>query len=785
MSNGRPEWTLGQSDVVLTVPASFDEVARELTVRAARQAGIGRLTLLEEPQAAFYSWVRSQGDAWREQLSDGQTVLVCDVGGGTTDFSLIAVRGSGAETSLERIAVGDHLMLGGDNMDLALARQVELRLLKRVGELDPRQWGALVHGCRRAKEQLLTPTGEDRAAIHLAGRGSKVVGGSFKVDLFRDEVVALILDGFYPLVPFDQPAQRARVGLQELGLPYASDPAIPRNLSAFLRRHDARPDAVLFNGGAMKATMAQDRIVENLSAWLGSEPIVLESTSLDLAVALGAATYGLVRAGKGLRIRGGTARAYYLGVDAAGGPGSRRRQAVCLIPFGVEEGQEVQLEGRSFELLTDRPVSFPLSSTTAPLGHDPGDLVEVTEDVFLDLPPLYTVLSFDRAAGSSTVPVKIGGRLSELGTLQLWCQAQDSARRWDLELSIRDAERGEGTAPSVAVGDADLQVSPETRERAEAAIREGLRPRKGGDPRALVKELEAILGAERLAWPGPLIRALWTPLWESSGNRSASRDHEAAWLGLAGILLRPGFGDPLDPGRIENLWTVFRGGMAFEEELWTRVGWWVLWRRVSGGLSRGQQLELSNRLAPPLLTGAALKAAGKAGKSKKGKKGKDEDEGGMNRQELAEMWRTVASLERIPASSKEGLGDVALRSAIAGRGDFASWALGRFGARIPLYGPVEETVAKAKVESWLDRLLGLDWSKQRGIALAIAQLARLSGDPARDVSEALRTQLVDRLRASGASANLVELLLEVKVLKESERGQMFGDALPTGLRLTA
>jgi molecular chaperone DnaK (HSP70) len=784
MSNGRPEWTLGQSDVVLTVPASFDEVARELTVRAAREAGLGRLTLLEEPQAAFYSWVRSQGDAWREQLSDGQTVLVCDVGGGTTDFSLIAVRGSGEETSLERIAVGDHLMLGGDNMDLALARQVELRLVKRVGELDPRQWGALVHACRHAKEQLLSPTADDRVTIHLAGRGSKVVGGSLKVDLFRDEVVALILDGFYPLVPFDQPAQRARVGLQELGLPYASDPAIPRNLSAFLRRHEARPDAVLFNGGAMKATMAQDRVVENLAAWLGSEPTVLESQSLDLAVALGAATYGLVRAGTGLRIRGGTARAYYLGVDPAAGPG-RRRQGVCLIPFGVEEGQEVELE-RTFELLTDRPVSFPLHSSTAPLGHDPGDLVEVTEDVFLDLPPLYTVINFERGAGPRTVPVHVGGRLSELGTLQLWCQARESDRRWDLELSLREADRG-AQAPAVEVGDAALAISPEARERAEAAIREGMRPRRAGsgqDPRSLVKELEAVIGAERLAWPGPLIRALWTPLWECSGNRGASPEHEAAWLGLAGILLRPGFGDPLDPGRIENLWTVFRGGMAFEDELWSRVGWWVMWRRVSGGLSRGQQLELSNRLAPPLLSGAALKAAGKAGKGKKGKKGGD-DEGGLNRQELAELWRTAASLERIPASSKEGLGDVALRSAIAGRGDFAPWALGRFGARVPLYGPVEETVSRAKVEAWLDRLLGLDWSKQRGIALAVAQLARLSGDPARDIAEPLRAQLVERLRASGASEGLVELLLEVKVLKESERGQMFGDALPTGLRLTA
>jgi molecular chaperone DnaK (HSP70) len=783
MSNGRPEWTLEQSDVVLTVPASFDEVARELTVRAARQAGLTRLTLLEEPQAAFYSWVRNQGDFWREQLSDGQQVLVCDVGGGTTDFSLIVVRGEGESMTLERVAVGDHLMLGGDNMDLALAREVERRLVKRAGELDARQWGGLVHTSRQAKEALLSPTGDDRFSIHIAGRGSKVVGGSLRIDLFRDEVVQLILDGFFPRVGFDDPPARGRVGLQELGLPYASDPAVPRNLSAFLRRHQARPDAVLFNGGAMKATMAQDRIVENLAEWFGQEPIVLESQSLDLAVALGAAAYGLARLGKGLRIRGGTARAYYVGVESPAG--RRGKHAICLIPFGVEEGGEVQIDSRVFELITDRAVSFPLYTSTAPLGHDPGDVVEITDDVFSDLPPLYTVLRSERGALTQTVPVQLGARLTELGTLQLWCAARSSSQRWDLEFALRAARPEAGGAPAApAVGDASLAVDDEQQARAAELIRASFRPaRQGEGPRTLTKELEALLGAERMAWPGALIRTLWGPLWECAGNRRASPEHEAAYFNLAGILLRPGFGDPFDPGRIDNLWTIFRGGIEHEDDLWCRIGWWIVWRRVAGGLARGQQLELSNRLAPPLLSGAALKAAGKAGKSKKGRKGKGEDEPGMNRQELVEMWRSVANLERIPASTKEGLGDVALRNAVAGRGDFAFWALGRFGARVPLYGPVEEVVSRDKAEGWLDRLLGLDWSKQRNIALAVVQIGRLAGDPRRDIGDKLRAALVDRLRAVQCPESLLSLLLEVKVLQESERGQMFGDALPAGLRL--
>jgi molecular chaperone DnaK (HSP70) len=787
MSNGRPEWCMGQSDVILTVPASFDEVARELTVKAARRAGLQRLTLLEEPQAAFYSWVRSQGDFWSDQLSDGQRVLVCDVGGGTTDFSLIAVRGEGEAMSLERVAVGDHLMLGGDNMDLALARHLERRLVKRAGELDAKQWGELVHACRAAKEALLDPLGQERHTINIAGRGSKVIGGSLRIDLFADEVESLVLDGFFPGSAFDEVAQRTRVGLQELGLPYAADPAVTRNLASFLQRHDARPDAILFNGGAMKASMVQDRVVETVSTWFGREPVVLESRSLDLAVALGAASFGLVLAGKGVRIRGGSARAYYVGVEGAT---PRQRQGVCLIPFGAEAGDEVAIEDQVFQLVTDRPVSFPLFSSTAPLGHDAGDVVAITEDVFLDLPPLYTVLSTDKrrpAAGKQeSVEVRLGASLTELGTLQLWCAA--ASKRWDLEFSLRGAEelQAEGEPAAAQVGDTTLEVGDEQQARAAEAIRAGFRRqgKQADSPRALIKDLEQLLDAERLSWPGALIRTLWEPLTEVSGNRKQSPDHESSWFNLAGILLRPGFGDPLDPGRIDNLWAVFRGGIHHEEQLWCRIGWWVLWRRVSGGLDRGQQLELSNKLAPALLTGAAVKAAGKAGKKRKGKKGKKGgDGGGMNRQELAEMWRTVASLERAPAASKEGLGDVALRNAVAGRGDFAYWALGRFGARIPLYGPVEEVISRDKVEGWLDRLLALDWAKHRGLALAVAQMARLSGDGQRDVSDALRSTLVDRLRASECPESLTGLLLEVKVLQESERGQMYGDALPAGLRL--
>ncbi|MFH1130504.1 MAG: Hsp70 family protein [Pseudomonadota bacterium] len=786
MSEGRSEWSMAQCEVVLTVPASFDEVARKLTVRAAHLAGLQRLTLLEEPQAAFYSWIRSQGEDWKEQLTDGDLVLVCDVGGGTTDFSLIVVRGSGAKMTLERVAVGDHLMLGGDNMDLALARHLERRLVKRAGELNARQWGALIHGCRRAKEALLNPRGDDRYTITIAGTGSKVIGGSLKIDLFRDEVEGIVLDSFFPLVGFDEPALQSTSRLQEPGLPYATEKAITRNMAAFLQRHKAKPNAVLFNGGAMKAMLVQDRVVETFATWFGGEPDVLESQSLDMAVALGAATYGLARAGVGVRIRGGTARAYYVGVEH---DSDEAEKGVCLIPFGVEEGGEVQIEDRVFELVTDRPVSFPFYSSTAPLGHDAGEVAKIDKQLFVELPSVHTVLNYERGASNQTVPVKLGACLTELGTLQLFCASQSSDHRWDLEFSVRGENAEDREQTGLTVGDSSVEIEQGVQTEAAEEIRQTFEGRSKEGPRALIKRLEVVLGADRFRWPGDVIRVLWEPIWESANQRKAGPEYEAAWFNLSGILLRPGFGDPLDSRRIEQLWDVFREGIVHSDDLWCRIGWWILWRRVSGGLDRGRQLELSNRLAPPLLTGAALKAAGvhkggtgKQGKGKKGQKGKTGDEG-LNRQELAEMWRAVASLERIPAPSKEGLGDVAMRNAAQGRGDFAFWALGRIGARVPLYGPINEVVRRVKVEGWLDRIMGLDWSKYKGVVLAAVQMARLCGSEDRDIDEKLRTALITRLKENNCADQLLKMVSEITVLKEQEKAQFFGDALPAGLRM--
>src|SRR6185369_653418 len=302
---------LADEDVVLCVPASFDEVARELTVRAAAEAGLAKLTLLEEPQAAFYAWLADH--AADVPLAPGDTVLVCDIGGGTTDFSLMNVKDG---PTYERVAVGDHLLLGGDNMDLALARRVESRLA-RGQRLDPHAFQQLVQACRVGKERLLGEA--DRAAwtITLAGRGSKLIGGQMRDEIVRAEAEELVLDGFFPRVAADAAPERRRAGIQEFGLPYAADPAITRHLAAFLKLHGARPTAILWNGGVLKSAAIQGRILEVLTSWLGATPRVLENAAPDLAVARGAAYYGLARRGAGVKIAGGAARAFYLGIDTA------------------------------------------------------------------------------------------------------------------------------------------------------------------------------------------------------------------------------------------------------------------------------------------------------------------------------------------------------------------------------------------------------------------------------------------------------------------------------------
>ena len=459
MASDDPFASLEGQQVYLTVPASFDAVARELTLAAAQRAGLTNVTLLEEPQAAFYAWLAAQGDAWRRQLKVGDIVLVCDVGGGTSDFSLIAVTEVGGELALERIAVGDHILLGGDNMDLALAFTVAERLRGQGHDIDPWQTRSLWYSCRVAKEQILSDPELEEAPVTVLGRGSKVVGGTLTTELTRLDIQKVLLAGFFPSCDVsERPSEQRRVGLQEIGLPYATDAAITRHLAKFLgghmRREDppadagfVQPTAILFNGGVMKAEELRGRVTEVLGEWLAKEgaesPKELPSESLDLAVSRGAAYYGLVRRGKGIRIRGGVARSYYIGIESAmpAVPGiPAPLKALCVVPFGMEEGTEADIPGREFGMVVGEPVEFRFLSSTVRKDDPIGSLVERwPEGEIEEIVPIQTSMDVEEeaAAPGTTIPVTLHANVTEIGTLELSLRSRDK-RSWKLEYYVRD-----------------------------------------------------------------------------------------------------------------------------------------------------------------------------------------------------------------------------------------------------------------------------------------------------------------------------------------------------------
>jgi len=466
-SEAGEQFALAEQDVLLTVPASFDEEARELTRRAAEQAGYPHVTLLEEPLAAFYAWLESQGDDWRRRIKVGDLVLVCDVGGGTTDLSLIVVSEEGGELTLKRVAVGDHILLGGDNMDLALARVLQQRLEASGSRIDTWQLHGLWHQSRIAKEKLFESPKTQKLPITLLGKGTKLIGGTIKTELAREDLDQILVEGFFPKVASGElPARQRRVGFQELGLPYAADPAITKHLARFLseqvrnspeaagiRRGPsglACPTHVLFNGGVMKAAVLRDRLVEVLNSWLRQEGFdvlgaeqILEAPDLEHAVALGAAYYGKARRGRGVRIRSGASRTYYIGIESAmpAVPGMEAPiKALCVVPFGMEEGSEATIPGREFGLVVGEPAEFRFLSSSVRKQDQVGSMLEDWGADVEELSPLEVTLKLDGQQGT-VVPVRIETRITELGTLEVWCVSRDGAERWKLELNIREKAR--------------------------------------------------------------------------------------------------------------------------------------------------------------------------------------------------------------------------------------------------------------------------------------------------------------------------------------------------------
>lgn len=760
-----PDAPLAQQDVILTVPASFDDGARALTVEAARRAKLPALRLLEEPQAAFYDWLYGQRDMLRDTFTAARRVLICDVGGGTTDLTLVDVApGDDGEPTFTRVGVGNHLMLGGDNMDLALARLVESRLTEPGTRLSAASLSQLVERCRAAKERLLGDDAPASVTVTLLGAGSKLVGGARSAELTRQEVEQIVVDGFFPQVEAGELPRRARAAIVEFGLPYASDAAVTRHVAAFLKRHaeGPLPDTLLLNGGVFRAGALAGRLAQTLGTWRGAPLDVLHNAHPDVAVARGAVAYGLARAGHAPRIGGGSARSYFLVLDD-GAEGAVAR-GVCLLPRGAEEGREIRLDDRTFALQLGQPVRFHLVSTVADTKYQPGDLVDLDGGDFVRLPPIATVVDAKAGGDARETPVKLTASLTEVGTLEMHCIAtDDTTRRWRLEFQLR------GDAP-VQGDDAALARHPrldqalELIERSFGSKAAGVTPK---DTRRLRAQLEQVLGA-REDWDVALARELFDALLARARRRRRSADHERAWLNLAGYCLRPGFGHPLDAWRIEQLWPLFDDGIQYvtDAQVWSE--WWTLWRRVAGGLDDDAQTQVRDAIA-------FLEPSD----DKRRKLPFDPAKVGP-----ADMTRLSASLERLPVARKVELAErlIAQLQKPADRA-LCAWALGRIGARRPFYGSAHSVVPADVVIGWLDALFALDWKQVEPAAFAAAQIARMTGDRSRDLPDDTREAVIKRLSAANASAAWIDMVREAIAFDEADTVRVFGETLPAGLKL--
>src|SRR5450830_604954 len=763
-----PQAPLEAQELVLTIPASFDEGARALTLAAARMALLPSLRLVEEPQAAFYDFLHRQRATLHADLVNTRRILVCDVGGGTTDFSLIDVTFDGEEPQLARTGVGNHLILGGDNMDLALAHLVETRMAAGSEggmRLSAARLSQLMERCRAAKELLLSRDAPEKTTVTLLGAGSRLIGGSRSADLTREEVAAMVVDGFFPLVEQDDIAKKGRAGIIEFGLPYAQDAAITRHLASFLQQHQGElPDTVLLNGGVFRADALARRLADTLAHWRGAALTILHNDNPDVAVARGAVAYALARRGQAPRIAGGSARSYFLVLGEAG----KDNRAVCILPRGSASGEEIRLSERVFALRLGRPVRFHLaSSNSAP--HQLGDIVDLNAGDYVRLPPMASVLhgqSGDKDK-QREIAVQLATVMTEVGTLEMHCVAQDdSSQRWLLEFQLR-AEQEAGAEEAGAASPRLTQAL----DKIDRIFGGKAQKVEAKEVRQLRQHLEQLLGA-REQWPAPLLRQLFDALMTRAKGRRRSLEHEKVWLNLAGYCLRPGYGEPLDDWRMEQLWALFDTGVQQHKDHQVCSEWWTLWRRVAGGLSTEQQLRLLDDFAFNLQADAAQRGSRPVTLVN----GSDDD-----------MLRLGASLERIPGAYKAEVGAWLIKRLQKADSEAADtntlWALARVGARQPFHGSAHEVVDSASVAGWLTMLLALDWKKTEPAAFAATHLARMTGDRSRDIADDLRATVLARLKAVGAPPLWHAMVSEVTQLDEAVTRRMLGEALPPGLKL--
>ncbi len=771
-----PDARLEHQDLTITVPASFDEAARTLTCDAASAAGFKQFQLIEEPQAVFYDWL------WRERRQiaahlDGiRLVLVVDLGGGTLDLTLIAVRQGEHGPDFTRIAVGQHLMLGGDNLDLALAHLAENKLASAGQVISPLEFSQLVEQCRQAKELLLSDTAPERVKVTVLGAGSRLIGGARSVDFECAEVQNLLVEGFFPYVELGDLPDRRRSGVVEYGLPFAKDPAITRHISAFLTEHrhviaealghandrGILPDALLLNGGVFNSPLLKGRLIQQMERWGAHQIRCLQNPHPEEAVAHGAVASAWARRGGTVKkITSGAARSLFLVLE---GEKEGVSKLCCLLPRGTEEGKEIVLSDRRFKLKVGAAVQFHLVASQDDFTPLPGALTDLDDLAFKALPPLSLVMD-TRGRKEDAVEVQLVAALSPIGTLDLHCVGvEDPNLSWKIEFELRSHS-------TTAVARMQHEEHPKLSEARELILGVFGPRSKSVDPKAVKRlraDLERILGPKE-DWSLLLLRGLAETLVQGLTNRRRTPDHERVWLNLTGFCLRPGFGHPLDEDLVTRVFDVFPQALQFSQESQVWSEWWTLWRRIAGGLDGPRQSAIFES-ALSYLEPSRLRRANQMELAKK--RGPED------------LLRMVANLEHLSATDKVRIGGWLLtRIGKSGDQRVLWWSLGRLGARKPWHGSSHNVIPADEVRPWLERIIREEFKKNSDAALSAALMARYTGDRLLDFDPSTREALVNQLQEAKLPDSWVRLVSEIADLNDSDEQRVLGEALPPGLVL--
>jgi molecular chaperone DnaK (HSP70) len=748
--------------VVITIPASFDETARELTLESAKLAGYKNINLLEEPLAAFYSWLNSNDKNWKDYIAPGEKALVIDVGGGTCDLSVIEMTESG---SLVRSVAGNHLLLGGDNIDIAIARKIE-EFWKT--KLIPGEWLTLCQKTRHSKEILLS-TDKEETDIVLFAQGSSIIANMRKYSLKKKELEEMLLDGFFPVIDADSKGPSKKTAIQQMGLPYEHDPGLTKHILQFLKyAHKVSenpssdndilyPNKILFNGGTMIPGILRERVLKIIKNWFPKSDIEeLDSIDLSLAVAYGASYYGRTRRGEGVKVKSGTSRSYYLQV--ANDSADNKGKLVCIMPRGIDENIQIVTPSK-FNVEANQSVKFPLYNSSTRIGDKEGAVLD-NEDEVSFLSALTSVLRYGKL-DKKKLKAELVSELTETGVLKIHINSLDTIHRWPLNFDVRllTSDDNENAPTRSVVLDESIT------KKAELYIIEAFSSGKTSMS-SIIKELEKIIGLSKDKWPLQSLRSFADALLKIKYKSLSLPQKEARWLNLCGYCLRPGFGDPEDEIRLRKVWALWFSGMNNKNNSQIVAEWWVFWRRIISGLKSGHQRTVYQGLHINLYP-----------------KGKYQNKIKAGEQAKTEMWRCLGSLELLPNKIKLEIGNV-LISRIKNLQGYEFWVLARLGARRLFHAKSNHVIQPNLISGWLAKLIAASKALvSQDRLFAVSRIAAMTGDRMIDVDSELQEASKEYLKKEKSPENWIAHLDGVKKDSIQEQAKMLGDSIPLGISI--